>query len=202
VWGNVTSGRVSVEVLTDFGRPTQNFVQKEIPLTEKDALVIFEVKDGKRKVEIAEAQLANLRDVQRNMRGQVLAQFGPDPILGPQDDGEVLQDLYRDVAALTGGAYTGTTGGVLDPRLDPFRRRAVGFQPQITQLPEGAGMSTLAIISADRRYVRISPAPFFSQIGDVTTFNFVTGSEGGGTGGGGGGGGGGIGIGGGGFGGN
>jgi hypothetical protein len=189
VWGNVTSGRVSVEVLTDFGRPEQKFVQKEIPLTENDALVIFEVKDGKRKVEIADAQLANLRDVQRRMRGQVLAQFGPDPINGPQDDGAVLEELYRDVASLTGGAFTGIDrGGRLDPRLNALRRRAVGFQPQITQLPEGAGMSTLAIISADRRYVRISPAPFFSQVGDVTTFNFVTGGEGQGTGGAGGGG--------------
>ena len=35
VWGNVTSGRVSVEVLTDFGRPEQKFIQEEIPLTEK-----------------------------------------------------------------------------------------------------------------------------------------------------------------------
>jgi hypothetical protein len=69
-------------------------------------------------------------------------------------------------------------------------------------LPEGAFLGALAIISADRRYVRITPLPFFSQIGDVTTFNFVTGEEGqgtGGTGGIGGGVGGGIGGGGGGF---
>ena len=64
--------------------------------------------------------------------------------------------------------------------MNPFfgRNNAVGFQPQITQLPEGASLSTLAIISADRRYVRISPAPFFSQIGDVSTFNFVDGTGG------------------------
>ena len=60
-------------------------------------------------------------------------------------------------------------------------------------------MSGIAIISADRRYVRITPIPFFSQIGDVTTFNFVTGDTGNGGGGGaggilgGGGGGGGLG---------
>ena len=51
----------------------------------------------------------------------------------------------------------------------------VGFQPQITQLPAGAGLSgagALAVVSADRRYVRVSPIPFFSQIGEVNTFNF------------------------------
>ncbi len=51
----------------------------------------------------------------------------------------------------------------------------VGFQPQITTLPQGAmlmGIGSLAVVSADRRYVRTSPMPFFSQIGDVTTFDF------------------------------
>jgi hypothetical protein len=65
-------------------------------------------------------------------------------------------------------------------------------------------MMTNAVISSDRRYVRVSPFPFFSQIGEVNTFNFVTGdtetdTQGGGGGIGGGLGGGGLGGGGGGF---
>jgi hypothetical protein len=36
-------------------------------------------------------------------------------------------------------------------------------------------MTVTAIISADRRYVRITPIPLFSQIGKVTTFNLGTG---------------------------
>ncbi len=51
----------------------------------------------------------------------------------------------------------------------------VGFQPEITPLPAGAGLfssGALAVVSADRRYVRVSPQPFFSQIGEVNTFNF------------------------------
>ena len=55
------------------------------------------------------------------------------------------------------------------------RLRNVGFQPVITTLPEGANMTVTAIISADRRYVRITPIPLFSQIGKVTTFNLGTG---------------------------
>ena len=38
-------------------------------------------------------------------------------------------------------------------------------------------MAATAVISADRRYVRISVVPLFSSIGDVTTFNFATGSQ-------------------------
>ena len=73
---------------------------------------------------------------------------------------------------------------------------AAGYQPVITTLPEGTNMAATAVISADRRYVRISIVPLFSSIGDVTTFNFATGasstmsgSSGGGVGGGPGGGG-------------
>ena len=36
--------------------------------------------------------------------------------------------------------------------------------------------SALAVVSADRRYVRVSPFPFFSQVGEVTTFNFGSGA--------------------------
>jgi hypothetical protein len=174
VWGNVSTGHVSVEVLTDVGRPSQRFIRKDVPLTEKDALVVFEVKEGQRKQEVAEAQLAHLRDVQRDVQGQMLGQAAE-----PVDSSEVLEELFEDIQALTGGGF-GRNGFA--------RRGAVGFRPELTVLPEGANLSTLAIISADRRYVRITPVPFFSQIGDVTTFNFVTGEEGGGQGGGGGGG--------------
>lgn len=38
-------------------------------------------------------------------------------------------------------------------------------------------MSATAVISADRRYVRISAAPFFSTVGDVQTFNFAGAGE-------------------------
>jgi hypothetical protein len=69
------------------------------------------------------------------------------------------------------------------------RGRNVGFRPVITTLPEGTNFQATAVISADRRYVRITATPLFSLVGDVTTFNFATGAQGGGGGGGVGGGG-------------
>ena len=84
----------------------------------------------------------------------------------------------------------------------PVGGGAVGYRPVITTLPEGAFMTVTGVVSADRRYVRISPSPNFNGIGEIFTFNFVSGqggTQGGGAGGGLGGGG--IGGGGGGFGG-
>jgi hypothetical protein len=189
VWGNVSTGNATVDIVTDLGRESERVIRQEVPLTEKDALVVFEVKEGRRQQEIAAAQLAQLQDAQQDIRGQVLGQFFDDPTNSSNE--QIMLDLYRDQRRM----------GLIGP--NGFRNRgAVGFRPEITVLPEGASASSLAVISGDRRYVRISPVPFFSQIGNVTTFNFVTGDTGqsgqGGQGGGGGGGfGGGIGGGGG-----
>ena len=77
----------------------------------------------------------------------------------------------------------------------------MGSRPVITVLPEGTNFFSMAVISADRRYVRVEPMPLFSGIGEVSTFTFVGDTTGTGGGGGLGGGGGGLGGGGGGLGG-
>ena len=59
---------------------------------------------------------------------------------------------------------------------------AVGYTPMVTTLSEGVSMTALAVVSADRRYVRLSVAPVFSAITDVFTFTFLD-APGGGTGG-------------------
>jgi hypothetical protein len=52
---------------------------------------------------------------------------------------------------------------------------AAGFFPVITVLPQGASLTASAVVSPDRRHVRITVNPFFSSIGPVDTFNFFTG---------------------------
>lgn len=49
---------------------------------------------------------------------------------------------------------------------------AVGFYSYITVLPQGASLGVTTVISGDRRYVRAGLTPFFSTIGEVSTFNF------------------------------
>ncbi|MBQ6109604.1 MAG: general secretion pathway protein GspD, partial [Thermoguttaceae bacterium] len=43
----------------------------------------------------------------------------------------------------------------------------------IVVLSEGTFMTVQAVASPDRRYVRLTVVPFFSQIGDVTQFTFT-----------------------------
>ena len=83
--------------------------------------------------------------------------------------------------------FNGQSGSVFDGTTRPFVTAlipvvgafAVGYQPQITQVQEGVGMQVSAVISADRRYVRLAVTPNFSTIREVTAFTFVSaGSQG------------------------
>ena len=49
---------------------------------------------------------------------------------------------------------------------------AAAHQPVITVLTEGTSLSVQAVVSNDRRFVRLTLVPFFSRIGDVDTFQF------------------------------
>jgi type II secretory pathway component GspD/PulD (secretin) len=70
---------------------------------------------------------------------------------------------------------------------------AVGFTPVVQIIPDGIFLQVTAVISADRRYVRLQMAPNFTNLVDVFTFSFASGGAGGGAIGGGAGGGGGFG---------
>jgi general secretion pathway protein D len=49
---------------------------------------------------------------------------------------------------------------------------AAAQQPVIVVLSEGTFMTVQAVVSNDRRFVRMTIVPFFSKIGDVQTFTF------------------------------
>jgi general secretion pathway protein D len=47
----------------------------------------------------------------------------------------------------------------------------------IISLPEGTNLMVTGVISADRRYVRVTALPFFSGVGEVNVFNMATGAN-------------------------
>ena len=160
VWGDVAAGKVTVDVYRHLGSDKVEHERKQLELTDKDALVVFDLDNGRRTEPLEAAQLA----------GAVAATAAGQPGgSGPADRKRFGSDEFS-------------------PRLsDPMRRRqalgalglggAVGYQPIIQVLPEGTQMGAIGVISADRRYVRISTAPTFSTIGDVQTFTFAGAAE-------------------------
>jgi len=173
VWGEVTGGKVTVDVFIHVNTDKSQHIQKRISLDGDQAMVVFDLQDGRREKSIKREQIAaNAAAEQIAVRQHVLAQqmaAGVDP--------QAMMSMARSRQDDAGGGNGGRGPFV------PFARGAVGYQPQITMLQAGAMMMVTGVVSADRRYVRVSPMPMFSSIGEVNTFNFVTG-EGGTTGGG------------------
>ncbi|QDU25291.1 Bacterial type II and III secretion system protein [Anatilimnocola aggregata] len=76
--------------------------------------------------------------------------------------------------------FNGQQATIIDSSFRPFVTSVVpvvgdfaaAHQPVIVVLSEGTMMSVQAVVSSDRRFVRLTLVPFFSQIGDVETFTF------------------------------
>jgi hypothetical protein len=200
VWGKLSANKITVDVYTHLGTKRAERVHKQIPLGEKDAVVVFELKDGRRTEPLADAQAANaiqniaslnrsLLDKMAGAQGaalgvnqQVAAALPSRAVLTQQINQATDPGALASFAASRSDTIPAPGGpngnGNGNNGLLPFiLRGAVGYQPVITTLPEGTNMSATAVISADRRYVRISVVPLFSSVGDVTTFNFATGAQ-------------------------
>ncbi len=148
-----------------------------VPLNEDGAaLVAFDVNNGRRAQSLETHQLAN------DVMGQLAVNRA---VLAQQIDSLASTQATGQPQIGSRGQRPFVIGGT------PQVNRNVGFRPEIAVLPTGATMSVTAVVSADRRYVRITALPFFSDIRSVAQFNLATGlvAEDGGDGGGDGGGG-------------
>jgi hypothetical protein len=163
VWGKPTGGKVTVDIFTHFGTPQQKVIHEQIPLTDKAAVVQFEMKDGRRQDPLPEAQVAQVARIQNAVNQAILAQQ--------------MANLNNGTAAANNFNAGLAQQQAMANRLGFNRGGAVGYRPQITVLPEGAQFLANAVISADRRYVRVSPSPSFTLIAEVYTFNFVSGNQ-------------------------
>ncbi|MBW3596207.1 MAG: hypothetical protein KY475_02915, partial [Planctomycetes bacterium] len=164
IWGKPTAGQATIDIYTHYGTQQETRIHKQIPIGEKDALILFDLAGGRRVEPLDQAQVEQLARAQFEVNREILARQ-----LAQTEDSRASRSLAADrdrrvrAGALPGGP-----------------RRGVGFRPVITTLPEGTNFMATAVISADRRYVRVESFPLFSLIGDVTTFNFATGNTGGG----------------------
>ncbi len=76
--------------------------------------------------------------------------------------------------------FNGQTASVSDFSQQPFVTSiipvvgdfAAAQQPVIVVLSEGTQLNVQAVVSSDRRFVRLTLVPFFSRIGDVDEFTF------------------------------
>jgi len=152
-WGQIVGKRARLIVTRAAG--TSDEVREVVPISveAEDQVVRISLKNGRRQ-RAAEVIPADHRQSGRPVvRPTVLQQLAPGQVAGGQ------------TAPFNIGAQP--VGG------------GVGYQPVIQFFSTGITMTAMATVSGDRRYVRITALPLFSEITDVFTFSFVSGGTGG-----------------------
>ncbi len=75
VWGKPTAGKVTVDIYSHWGTKKATHQRRQIPVGEQDALVTFELKDGRRQEPLAQAQAANAAQAMIGVNQAILAQM-------------------------------------------------------------------------------------------------------------------------------
>ncbi len=143
VWGDIVGKRARLTITRGKDSPREQTETQTVILGRTDQFVRTSVTQGRR-VD-ADARVPDPARKQSAKRGSaqtaILAQ------IGNNGGGQIGQ---------------GGGGGVINNN--------VGYQPVVALINEGVTMSALATVSGDRRYVRITTAPVFSNTTDVFTF--------------------------------
>ncbi|MBC8116138.1 MAG: hypothetical protein H7062_17265 [Candidatus Saccharimonas sp.] len=152
VWGDIVGKRARLTITRGKDTPREQTETQTVILGRVDQTVRISVTQGRR-VE-ADARVPNPATKQSGRRGTV-------------QSGVLAQTGNTGQGQIGGGqGFVGGVGG------------NVGYQPVVALINEGVTMSAMATVSGDRRYVRITTAPVFSDITDVFTFSFIGGGGG------------------------
>jgi hypothetical protein len=168
--GEVTAGLVTIDITFFKGTPHEKVSRKTLVIEGDDLSFSVILPQGRRLASVPEAQLAHDTLVQKEVGKEFLAQQ-----LRQITDAAESESLVDSLAASRNGSPQG--GG---SNRNYTTGRSVGYQPSITVLPEGLTMNVLAVVSGDRRYVRITANPSFTSYGNVNTFSYAGGGGGGG----------------------
>jgi len=175
VFGKLTTGKVKVTVYTHFNTKDGKTTEQMIPLDGSEALVKFDVADGRRKESLHDQQVVNaaVAAVAQRQNQAILAQ----QLANLNDPNAAAALAAAQQAASAAGAGQAQA---LNPNFfaNPWANGlhgAVGYTPVIITLPEGTNMGATAVVSADRRYVRITALPLFSAVSAVHTFSLASG---------------------------
>ncbi len=165
VSGKIVGQRAKLKVTRYRGSDHPMIQSMIVPLAKKDQLIRIDLSKGRRskKSEVPQSQQNSQKTSQRTIRNLSHA-------VGPLSK--------QAVNSLKGFRVSRQVGaGVSTGRQVPFVTGSqnvggIANQPVITVIPEGISLSGSAVISPDRRYVRLSLSPQFTNVTEVFTFSF------------------------------
>ena len=163
--GTVAAGTITAELTLQKGTPQEQKIRRQVPLGADELMLTVEVPAGRRRQPLFDAQVAQDAAVQVDVGRAILAQQ-----LAAMNDPAAAASLSQ-----SRGPTPPQAGN-----LPFFGGNAVGYQPVIQYLNDETRLQGVAVVSSDRRYVRVNMMPFFSGVGQVLQFNTVSGGGGGG----------------------
>jgi hypothetical protein len=148
--GDVVGKRAVLNVTRYYGTPNEITDQFTVKLSETDRVVRISLQGGR---------LKELTDV---------------PLLKMQREPIAMAQKRRAESLIAGNLAQKRAQARLAEEAANRRPQAAtpGYQPIITVLADGISMSTMAVVTGDRRYVRLSMQPIFSEVTDIATFTF------------------------------
>lgn len=157
-FGKIVGQRATVTVTLHAGSPNEEKLTRTIVLQDGEGGFTFELVDGR-----------------RTQPRELSALLASDSLLlveSPQTRRPPSRISDRQLRVL--GDFDGD-------RLRGNRNRPTGastFAPVVNVVPEGTTLGARAVVSGDRRYVRMALNPQFSRISNVFTFSFLNGNGG------------------------
>ena len=183
VWGQVTSGKVTVAIHNHYRSDSEASMTKQVDIDNEGAIVLFALDRGRRteplEAHAIETVVKRQMMVNRNILAQQLADVYSSSAASDYYGGQYSESGGGSQLASQsgGGGLIGGGGGLAANGIGGLNPGAVGFQPVITPIFEGTQFTVNHATTADRLHVLISVSPNFSQISSVSTFNILGNAE-------------------------
>lgn len=166
VSGNIVGQRAKLKVTRYAGSKHPIVKSMVVPLAKEDQLIRIDLSKGRRdkKSVVPQAPQNSQKTSQRSIRN-ISHAIGPlskearASLRGLRFSRQVPAGVSttRQIPVVTGSQNIG----------------GIANQPVISVIPEGISLSGAAVVSPDRRYVRLSLSPQFTNVTEIFTFSFL-----------------------------
>ncbi|MCH9653643.1 MAG: hypothetical protein K0U86_17875 [Planctomycetes bacterium] len=166
VSGNIVGQRAKLKVTRYHGSDRPVIESMIVPLMETDRVISIDLSKGRRskKSGVPQTPQNSQKTSQSAIRNLSYA-FRP--------NSKAARESLKSFRVSRQAGTTISTGRQVPLVTGSQNIGGVANQPVISVIPEGISLSGAAVISADRRYVRLSLFPQFTNVTDVFTFSFL-----------------------------
>ncbi|WP_299469699.1 hypothetical protein [uncultured Gimesia sp.] len=166
VSGNIVGQRARLKVTRYLGSERPEVESMVVPLTKEDQVIRIDLAKGRRSQKSGVPQQPENSQKTSQLPARNLL-YAARPLSKTERASLKSFRVSRQVGA-------GITSGQQVPVVTGSQNiGGIANQPVVTVIPEGISLSGSALVSPDRRYVRLSLSPQFTNVTEVFTFSFL-----------------------------